>query len=89
MHVDDVGVPQPGDLAGLGQHFLDLLIGERSARLRHLDGDVAVQLQVVGTPDLSVSAAADQRLKRVPLGQGARLVRGNCRGLPHPFRVFQ
>ena len=68
---DDAGVPQPGDSPGFRQQEVDLVGVNQTARLQDLDRDVALEAGVVGPPDLTVAALADQPLKGVPSGQGA------------------
>ncbi len=62
---NDVGVVQTGQNAGLGQVRLDVFRPRNPLPVRHLDGDRAMQLVIVGQVDLPEPASAQELLRPV------------------------
>ena len=80
---NDVGMAQPGGGPGLAQEALDALRTVEGARPRHLEGDFAVELRVVGAVDRAERAGAEagSHLEAADLGRLAGGHRG-CRVRP-------
>jgi hypothetical protein len=84
----DVDVFEARDLTGLRQHLVNLKDGQRSARPRHLRGDVTPEPKVVGTPHIGVPATPDQCLQHIAFGKGTGLLRW-LRRAAHPCGLFE
>ena len=68
VHRGDVGVLQARAVSGLGAEPLEEALVVSGVGTQHLDGDMAHQRLVGGSPDLAHSASRDDLLKAVALG---------------------